>query len=91
MSQQQSTSSSLSPNRPDDELTARRKELIRQIVDNPLFKEMITSIRGGIAMEMLNETDEARRAALFHENQALTRIVQLLTKTANEVKANVRN
>jgi len=69
-----------------DDTTFRQKDMIRQVLDNPLFDSMIKNIRSEMAHAMLNETTEEKRDNIFHESQALDRLVKQLTKIANDVR-----
>jgi hypothetical protein len=64
----------------------RRKDLVREIVDNPMFDEIIADIKKGLAMAMLETKKEEDRDNLFHEAQALDRFAGQLRRIANEVK-----
>lgn len=69
----------------------RRKSLIRDIVDNPLFPEMMKEIRNEIAARMLEVEKEDERDRLYHDAKALTRLEGQLVKIANEVKMVTNN
>jgi hypothetical protein len=70
-----------------DDLEFRRKVLIKEIVDNPLFPSMIDTIKNEIAVAMLNTEKEEERDRLYHDARALTRLQGQLVKIANDVKA----
>lgn len=68
------------------DLEFRRKSLIRDIVDNPLFDEMIADIRNELAIAMLATEKEEERDRLFHDAKAVTRLQGQLVKIANEIR-----
>lgn len=74
-------------------LEFRRKNLIKEIVDNPLFPEIIKDIKTGIANAMLSADKEEDRDRLYHDAKAITRLEGQLTMIANEVRmlANVQD
>ena len=63
-----------------------QKSLIRDIIDHPLFVNVIASVQYDLAVAMLGSKDAAAREALFNEAQAMTRLVGKLTSMANEVR-----
>lgn len=69
-----------------EDLEYRRKALIKDIVDNPLFPDMIKSIKTEIANEMLSAEKEEVRDRLFHDAKAITRLEGQLVKIANDVR-----
>lgn len=69
-----------------DDLEFRRKALIKDIVDNPLFPDMIKSIKTELANAMLSAEKEDDRDRLFHDAKAITRLEGQLIKIANDVK-----
>lgn len=71
---------------PQEEALFRQKDMIRQVLDNPLFDEMIKNIRSEMAHAMLNEENEEKRDNIYHESHALDRLVKQLTKIANDVR-----
>lgn len=64
----------------------RRKSLIKDIVDNPLFPEMMKEIKDEIAARMLEVEKEEERDRLYHDAKALSRLQGQLVKIANEVR-----
>ncbi len=70
-----------------DELKFRRMSLIRDIVDNPLFNEIMAETKATLAQKMLSTEDEAKRNELYHEGKALDRVRKSLTAIANAVRA----
>jgi len=64
-----------------------KKDLMRKIVDSPLFPDIRKEIRTQIMEEMMTSKDEKRRNELFWEAQALDRIVGRLTSYANDIRA----
>lgn len=69
----------------EDEYT--RKNLIKNLVDNPWFNRVMDEARQEIALKMLNEVDEVKRTELYNENKALDRVIGQLVLVANEVRA----
>ena len=69
-----------------DDLEFRRKVMIKEIVENPLFSDMIKSIRNEIANAMLLADKEDDRDRLFHDAQAISRLEGQLIKIANDVR-----
>lgn len=69
-----------------DDLEFRRKSLIKDLVDNPLFPEMIKGIKNEIAVAMLSTEKEDERDRLYHDAKALTRLEGQLVKIANDVR-----
>lgn len=69
-----------------DDVEFRRKVLIKEIVDNPLFPDMMKSIRHEIANAMLISEKEYDRDRLFHDAKAISRLEGQLVKIANEVR-----
>jgi len=69
-----------------DELEYKRKEVIKKVLDNPLFKGVIDEIRFDLGQKMLKAEDDRDRASLFAENKALDRVVGKLTAIANQVR-----
>jgi len=61
-------------------------KLIRDIVDNPLFTSMISSMKRSIADTMLISDKEEDRDRLFSEARALGRLVDELTVMANKYR-----
>lgn len=73
-----------------DDLEIQRKELIRQIVDNPLFDDIFNDMKNALALTMLQVRQEEERDRLYHEAQALSRIQGEFVKIANEIRM-IRN
>lgn len=69
-----------------DDLKFRRMTLIRDLVDNPLFAEIMSETRTQIALDMLKTPNETDRANLYHEARALERVQRNLTTIANAVR-----
>jgi hypothetical protein len=69
-----------------DDIEFKRKDMIRQIVESPLFPDMIKTIKSEIANAMLSAEKEDDRDRLFHDAKAITRLEGQLTKIANEVR-----
>lgn len=69
-----------------DEREREQKEVIRRIVDSPLWADIRKDVRRDIMEEMLNCKDAEKRNELFWEAQALDRICGRLTCIANEVR-----
>ena len=70
-----------------EELLWRRKEVIRRMLDDPLFNDAISHMRALIAMDMVTETNRDKRDDYYYEVKALDRIVSRLTTYANDVRA----
>jgi len=70
----------------EDEALLRQKEVIRQIVDNPMFPAAMNMVRSAIGYDMLREDDDAKRNQLFIESRALDRIAGRMVAIANEVR-----
>lgn len=73
-----------------DDLEFQRKELIRQIVDNPLFDDIFKNMKTELANSMLETTKEEERDSLYHTAAALTKLQGELVKIANDVRM-IRN
>lgn len=69
-----------------DDLEYRRKVLIKEIVDNPLFPDIIKSIKLELATAMLSTEKEEERDRLFHDAKAITRLEGQLVKIANDIR-----
>ena len=69
-----------------DDLEYRRKDLIRKMVDNPLWPGIIKSLRDEYATKMLNTKNSADRDEIFAEAQCLNRVVGKMTSIANEIR-----
>ena len=69
-----------------DDLEFRRKALIKDIVDNPLFPGIVQSIKNEIAVAMLATEKEEERDRLYHDAKALTRLEGQLVKIANDIR-----
>lgn len=70
-----------------DDLKFRRMSLIRDVVDNPLFAEIMAETKATLAQKMLATEDADARNALYHEGKALDRVRKSLTAIANAVRA----
>ena len=70
-----------------DDVEFRKKSLIKDIVDNPLFPSMMKDIKFEIATAMLSTEKEEERDRLFHDAKAITRLEGQLVKIANDVRA----
>ena len=69
-----------------NDLEYRRKALVRDIVDNPLFNEVVGELKHGLAVGMLECNDEDRRNEIYYTAKCLDLLVGSLTKIANEVR-----
>jgi hypothetical protein len=69
-----------------DDLELRRKQLIRQLVDNPLWPSVIQSLRDEYAAKMLTTKNSADRDEIYAEAQCLNRVVGKMTSIANEIR-----
>jgi hypothetical protein len=64
----------------------QKKKLIRNLIDNPLFDEIIRDIKIELGLAMLEVADEKDGYKIYSVNKALDRLVGHLTAIANEVK-----
>jgi hypothetical protein len=64
-------------------------KLITNIVDNPLFNDMVSSMKRHIADTMLTAAEEEVRDRLYSEAKAIDRLVGELTKMANNYRVHV--
>jgi predicted RNA-binding protein with EMAP domain len=69
-----------------EDLEYRRKDMIRKLVDSPLWPSVIQSIRDEYAAKMLNTKNSADRDEIFAEAQCLNRVVGKMTSIANEIR-----
>ena len=70
-----------------DDLEYRRKDLIRVILDNPLWPSVVEMLKLDYAKRMLEARNAADREDLYNESRALTRALGRLTSIANEVRS----
>lgn len=70
-----------------NELEFRRKSLIKDLVNNPLFKDIMQDIKKEAGVKILNEPSREKREELYYQAQALESLYSELTRIANEVKA----
>lgn len=61
-------------------------KLIRDIVDNTLFNDMVSNMKRHIADTMLIAEQEEVRDRLYSEAKAIDRLVGELTKMANKYR-----
>jgi len=64
----------------------QKKKLIRNLIDNPLFDEIIKDIKIELGLMMLDVADEKEGRNIYSVNKALDRLVGHLIAIANEVK-----
>lgn len=64
-----------------------KRDLMKKVVESPLFPQMRKDIRSQIMEEMMQEKNADRRNELFWEAQALDRIIGKMTSYANDVRA----
>lgn len=64
----------------------KKKKLIKDIVDSPLFEVIIQEIKSELAEKMLESEKEADRQALYNEAKLLNSLIGRLTAIANEVR-----
>lgn len=64
-------------------------KLIKDIVDNSLFANMVHNIKRNIADTMLKTEKEEDRDRLYSEARALDRLVEELTVMANKYRMHV--
>ena len=64
----------------------RKKSLIKDLIDNPLFKEIMQDIKREAGVKILNETSKEKREELYYQAQALESLHGELTRIANEIK-----
>jgi hypothetical protein len=69
-----------------DDLEYRQKDLIRKLVDNPLWPAVVQGLREEYAMKMLNTKNTADRDEIYAEAQCLNRVVGKMTSIANEIR-----
>lgn len=65
----------------------QKKRLIRNLIDNALFGQIIEEIRVELGLMMLDASDESKRVEIHSLGKALDRLVGHLTAIANEVRA----
>jgi hypothetical protein len=65
----------------------QKKRIIKNIIDNPLFEDIIKDIKVELGLAMLEVADEKEGAKIYSVNKALDRLVGHLTAIANEVRA----
>lgn len=63
-----------------------KKRLIKNLLDNPLFGQVIDEIRLELGLIMLDSEEESKRAEIYSLGKALDRLVGHLTAIANEVR-----
>ncbi len=63
-----------------------KKKLVRNIVDSPLFNDVIEEIKTELARMMLDTDDPRVRDSLHAQAKGLDRIVGHLMAIANEVR-----
>lgn len=64
-------------------------KLITNIVDNPLFNDMVSNMKRHIADTMLTAEKEEVRDRLYSEAKAIDRLVGELTKMANNYRMTI--
>lgn len=64
----------------------KKKKLIKDVVDSPLFEVIIQEIKSELAEKMLESEKEADRQALYNEAKLLNSLIGRLTAIANEVR-----
>lgn len=69
-----------------DDIELANLKLIRDIVDNPLFNDMVSNMKRAIADKMLETEKEEARDRLYSEAKALDRLVGELTSLANKYR-----
>ena len=69
-----------------DDIELANLKLIRDIVDNRLFNEMVSAMKRAIADKMLETEQEEARDRLYSEAKALDRLVGELTSLANKYR-----
>lgn len=69
-----------------DDLEYRRKELIRGIIENPLWPSVVEMIKTDYARRMLDARNAADREDIYNESRAMTRALGKLTALANDVR-----
>jgi len=69
-----------------NDLEFRKKQLIKEIVDNPLFADMIRDMKQEFASAMLLAEDIVERDNLFYQAKVVDKFVEQLTRIANEIR-----
>ncbi len=69
-----------------DDIELANLKLIRDIVDNRLFNDMVSNMKRAIADKMLETETEEARDRLYSEAKALDRLVGELTSLANKYR-----
>jgi hypothetical protein len=69
-----------------DDIELANLKLIRDIVDNLLFNDMVSNMKRAIADKMLETETEEARDRLYSEAKALDRLVGELTSLANKYR-----
>ena len=64
----------------------QKKRLIKNIIENPLFDNIINDIKVELGLAMLEVSDEKEGQKIYSVNKALDRLVGHLIAIANEVK-----
>lgn len=70
-----------------DDLEYRRKELIRAVIENPLWPSVLEMIKLDYAKRMLEARNAADREDIYNESRAMMRALGKLTALANDVRA----
>jgi hypothetical protein len=70
-----------------EDLEYRRKDLIRGILDNPLWPSTVEMLKLDYAKRMLDARNGSDREDLYNESRAMSRALGKLTSIANEVRA----
>lgn len=64
----------------------KKKKMVKDMIDNPLFKQIVDEIRAEYADMMLSSEEEKVRQSLYSQAKALDKLVGHLTAIANEVR-----
>lgn len=72
-----------------DDIELANLKLIKDIVDNRLFDNMVSNMKRAIADKMLETEKEEDRDRLYSEAKALDRLVGELTSLANKYRMTV--
>ena len=70
----------------DSPMYMEKLQKIRELIDNPLFSQIIADIRMDLALEAQNSSNATHREGLYHEGQCLKRLESRLMEMANQAR-----
>lgn len=74
------------PKYEDTPLYREKLHKVRELVDSPLFSQIMADIRMELALEAQDSSNATHREALYNEGQCLKRLESRLTEMANEAR-----